>query len=98
MHFPPLQSGPLHRECDGGLGSSGSFQLSFETVSSQSVKQGASQKDLHSVPQFEVQVGAGGPPCVHVITGVGTSTGKEVVDQGQGGGKKVRSSEPVMVT
>jgi hypothetical protein len=31
------------------------------------------------------------------MTGVGISTGKEVVDQGQGGGKKVRSSVPVCV-
>ena len=61
-HFLPLQSGPLHGLCDGGVGSAGSFQLLLATGSLQSSKHGVSQKDLHLLPQFEVQVGAGGPP------------------------------------
>jgi hypothetical protein len=38
-----------------------------------------------------------GPPWVKVIVGVGISSGKEVVDQGQRGGKKILSSVIVCV-
>lgn len=96
VHSLFSQSEPEHPEWLGGFGSSGSAQFLLLCGSSQ-FKHGESQYEVHFFPQLAVQVGPGGPPWVNVTVGVGIYLGREVVDQGQGGGKKVRSSVTVCV-
>lgn len=61
IHSLFLHSAPEQLEWLGGSGSSGSFQFSSLSGSSQS-RHGESQKEAHFLPQLAVQIGPGGPP------------------------------------